>query len=207
MTELGLVVFDLDGTLLRGPTVCEVLAQSLGRADQMARIEAYSDEADIATARAEMAGWYDATDRARLLSALKTARWAPGAQEGVARLRDAGATVAIASITWAFAAQWFAERLGVSHVLGTGLGDRGDIAHVWSRDKAGWLSALAGRLGVPARKTAAVGDTEGDLGMLATAGCGVFVGALRPTAWSGAHLPNADIRAVADHILADWKGA
>jgi phosphoserine phosphatase len=31
----GLVVFDLDGTLLRGQTVCEVLAAPLGRLDEM----------------------------------------------------------------------------------------------------------------------------------------------------------------------------
>ena len=35
----GLAVFDLDGTLLRGPTVCEVLAQTLGRLDQMRQLE------------------------------------------------------------------------------------------------------------------------------------------------------------------------
>jgi hypothetical protein len=35
----GLTVFDLDGTLLRGPTVCEVLAQTLGRLNQMRQLE------------------------------------------------------------------------------------------------------------------------------------------------------------------------
>lgn len=35
----GLAVFDLDGTLLRGPTVCEVLARTLGRLDRMRQLE------------------------------------------------------------------------------------------------------------------------------------------------------------------------
>jgi len=35
---LGLVVFDLDGTLTRGPTVCELLAQTLDRSARMAVI-------------------------------------------------------------------------------------------------------------------------------------------------------------------------
>ena len=40
MDELGgLVVFDLDGTLLRGPTVCEVLAARLGRLQAMKAFE------------------------------------------------------------------------------------------------------------------------------------------------------------------------
>jgi hypothetical protein len=35
----GLAVFDLDGTLLRGPTVCEVLARALGRLDRLWQLE------------------------------------------------------------------------------------------------------------------------------------------------------------------------
>jgi hypothetical protein len=57
----GLAVFDLDGTLLRGPTVCEVLAQALGRLDHMKQLEALIaglSDIDITAAREEMARWY-----------------------------------------------------------------------------------------------------------------------------------------------------
>ena len=36
---VDLAVFDLDGTLLRGSTVCEVLAAPIGRLEEMAAIE------------------------------------------------------------------------------------------------------------------------------------------------------------------------
>jgi hypothetical protein len=57
---LGLAVFDLDGTLLRGPTVCEVLAQALGRLGHMRQLEALIaglSDVDIAAAREEMVRW------------------------------------------------------------------------------------------------------------------------------------------------------
>ena len=60
MLPSGLVVFDVDGTLLRGPTVCELIATAIGRSERMAELElgggAGRDEA--IPAREEMAGWY-----------------------------------------------------------------------------------------------------------------------------------------------------
>ena len=201
----GLVVFDLDGTLLRGRTVCEVLADALGHGDQMRRFEALTAESDIADARTEMARWYGAVDRARLLEFLDGAAWAPGAHEGVARLQAAGAKLAIASITCAFAVERFAAVLGIERSIGTVLGADVVLEHVWPRHKAPWLRALAEELGVAMERTAAVGDSSGDVEMLQASGCGVFVGESRPAAWHGMHMPGADIRDVADHILSVWR--
>jgi phosphoserine phosphatase len=50
----GLVLFDLDGTLLRGQTVCEVMAYLLGRLGEMKRFEGLTGRAEIAAARMEM---------------------------------------------------------------------------------------------------------------------------------------------------------
>jgi hypothetical protein len=48
----GLAVFDLDGTLLRGLTVCEVLAGPLGHLERMQQFEAllHTSALDIAAA-------------------------------------------------------------------------------------------------------------------------------------------------------------
>ena len=62
-TACGIVAFDLDGTLLRGPTVCEVLAESLGRLQEMRRFESFTQESDIVAARQEMARWCMASDK------------------------------------------------------------------------------------------------------------------------------------------------
>ena len=199
------MVFDLDGTLLRGRTVCEVLADALGHGDQMRRFEALNAEADIAAARAEMARWYSAVERPRLLEFLDGAVWAPGAHEGVARLQAAGAKVAIASITCSFAVERFAATLGIERILGTVLGADVVEDHVWPRHKAPWMRALADEQGVAMSRTAAVGDSSGDVEMLQAARCGVFVGKTSPAEWLGTHMPNADIRDVADHILQSWR--
>src|SRR6187402_3219111 len=53
-----LVVFDLDGTLLCGRTVCEVLAEPVGRSAEMAEMEKLDAVDDIRAARETMFTWY-----------------------------------------------------------------------------------------------------------------------------------------------------
>lgn len=71
----GVVVFDLDGTLLRGDTICEVLAKPLGRIDEMKRFEALTSEKDIEIGRIEMAECYKGHPIETLQSHLRNARW------------------------------------------------------------------------------------------------------------------------------------
>lgn len=203
----GLVVFDLDGTLLRGLTICEVLAAPLGQLEEMKRFEALTGQTEIAAARSEMARWYSYTLRDHLIESLQAAQWAPGAVEGIGRLREAGVHVAIASITWDFAVSWFASKRGVEHFLGTGLTEDGHIRHVWPEDKASWLAKLAIQLQVPSERIAAVGDSAGDAPMLRAAALPLFVG-MHPPAGSGFLLrPNANILALAQEILSTWNAA
>ncbi len=207
MKPRGLAVFDLDGTLLRGPTVCELLAAPLGRSDEMRAFESLHAEQDIAQARVEMARWYDGISRGRLLRPLEAAQWASGALEGVARLREAGIEVAIASITWSFGVDYFAARLGVSRTLGTGLRADGTIDHIWPRHKAAWVRILSSELAVPYERTAAVGDSSGDTDMLQTAALRFFVGRHPPTGLECIRIPDGDILKVAQHILAHWAAS
>lgn len=200
----GLVVFDLDGTLLRGPTVCELLAAPLARADEMRAFESLYTEQDIAQARVVMARWYGGISRERLLMSLEAAQWAPGALEGVARLREAGMEVAIASITWSFGVDCFATRLGVSRTLGTGLREDGTIDHIWPRHKAAWVRTLSAELAVPYERTAAVGDSSRDVDMLHEAALRFFVGLHPPAGLECIHIPDGDILKVAQHLLAQW---
>lgn len=200
----GLVVFDLDGTLLRGPTVCELLAAPLGRLAKMQAFESLTGQQEIAEARVEMARWYSSTSRDRLIEFLTAADWAPGAMEGVALLQESGVEVAIASITWDFAVGWFAEQLGVKHFLGTGLRENGQIEHVWPEHKAKWLTTLSSRLRVPERRIAAIGDSSGDVAMLEAAALRFFVGPRAPCGLKCSHMPSANILELARIILAEW---
>ena len=202
----ALVVFDLDGTLLRGPTVCEVLAEALGRLERMRQLERFGSEQELRTAREEMARWYLPVGLARLRDSLKGAHFAPGAKNGLGLLRAHGVAVGIASITWSFAVEHFARLLDVEHWQGTVLEESGEIRHVWPEDKAPWVRGLAQRLEVPWERTAAVGDSAGDQQMLGAVGFPVFVGRELPSVQQDwLHYPAADIEAVARHLVAVWK--
>lgn len=202
----GLVVFDLDGTLLCGPTVCELLAEPLGRAAEMQGFEALSAEADIAKSRVEMASWYRGISQEVLCDPLKRATWRPGVSAAISALRDADIEIAIATITWRFAAKWLADRIGVSRILGTELGQGGTIRHVWPRDKGDFLRALSKELGVPQERTAAVGDSLNDTSLLNAASLRFFVGEGRlPSVPDVRCRPNADILEIAREVVACWN--
>ena len=204
----GLVCFDLDGTLLRGRTICELLAEPLGRRREMEQLESSqpSSEQEIAEARAEMARWYDGVSLAELKSYCKTAVWAPGAKEAVAYFQHWNIHVAIASITWKFAVAWFAAELDITRFLGTDLLPSGAIEHVWGRTKGTWLRQLADDLGVDASRIAAVGDSTGDIDLLKAAALRFFVGSEPPDSVPAViHLPAADMRTIAEHIIHVWQ--
>lgn len=175
-SSAALAVFDLDGTLLRGATVCEVLADQLGHGARMREIEAIRERDDIIAARHEMAAWYEGLTQAELQAMSMRATLAADAIDAIAALRSANVTVAIASITWSFAVEAFARRLGIELFTATELRADRSISHVWAEDKAQFLGSMAARAGLQNSSVFAVGDTSGDVPMLNAAGQGYFVG-------------------------------
>ena len=206
MNTPGLVVFDFDGTLARGDSVCEVLARPLGKLARMQEFERLRDQDSIANARAEMARWYESVSREELIGSLVNVRIADGAVDGISLLQAHGVEVAIASITWAFAIQPFAEHWEIERYLATKLHADGSIDHVWPEDKARWLVDLAAQLGVSNSRIAAVGDSAGDFEMLQAVGVPIYVGADRPeheSSWL--HWPSANIDQIAQHLIGLWN--
>jgi phosphoserine phosphatase len=166
--RVRLAAFDLDGTLIRGPTICESLAEPLSA--HCARLTGVAI--------------------------------APGAHEAFELLGQRGIRTAIVSITWSFAVEWFARRFGADAWIGTGV-QSGDIQHFWPSDKPVWLAQHAHALGIELSEVAAVGDSHGDVPMLAAVGHPFFVGADLPAEIAHAiHAPNADLREIAQRILA-----
>jgi phosphoserine phosphatase len=199
----GLAIFDLDGTLLRGPTVCELLAEPLGQTARMREIEALTSESHIRKARLEMSRWYRSIPASVLTDYLSKATLAPGAVEGTRLLRRAGIAVAIASITWEFAVQEFARILDAQFFLGTALRPNGSIRHCWARDKALFASRIERKLGLPKSRIAAVGDTVNDIPMLRAAGLPIFLGKTPPSRFNRLiHMPDARIDHIARYITA-----
>jgi HAD superfamily phosphoserine phosphatase-like hydrolase len=208
-TRLRLAAFDLDGTLLRGDTVCEALARKLGHLERMRELEATQEERQdresLLLLRKELAAYYQGVPRLELRSYLSALTLAPGAREGFALLRQAGIVTAIVSITWEFAAEWLAAELGADYHVGTRLLDDGSIEHFWPDDKAVWLEALMRRQGIRRDETVAVGDSWRDVPMLEAAGVAVYVGKVLPRGLTALHLPDGDIGDVA-RAVTQWDG-
>jgi HAD superfamily phosphoserine phosphatase-like hydrolase len=204
-SRIRLVAFDVDGTLLRGATICEAIAEPLGRLEAMRVFERPASREHARLGREEMARWYAGVPRARLLSHLVGVVLAPGAEDGFRLLREAGVRTALVSITWRFAVAWLAERLGADAHIATDLGDDGEIDHFWPEDKATWLQEHAAGLGLSLGEVAAVGDSDGDLPMLRVARRAYFVGRVPPADMQGLeHLalrPKANIADLAREIL------
>ena len=202
---MRIAAFDLDGTLTLGQTVCEAIAQGIGRIERMRDLEQleYGQTEEVMAAREEMAEWYSAFTFSDLCSHLTAIHLAPGVDEGFALLRDHGFKIAIVSLTWQFAVEWFAHRLGAHYSVGTRLSSGGLITHFWPQDKAQWLAGLAAKLGVDMQDVAAVGDSGGDIPMLLSVGHRFWVGhtPLPPLDGKVIHEPSGDMRLVAQRIL------
>jgi len=199
VTGIRLAVFDLDGTLIRGRTLCEVIADGIGHGDRMHALERAQSIEEVVAAREEMAGWYRDAGFDCLRPLCLDVELAPGAVEACDVLRDFGVDLAIASITWILGVEAIAELLGIERCLGTTLHIDGRIDHVFGDDKAAWIA----HLGVPPEEIAAVGDSDRDVEMLRAVGLPIFVGTTPVDGLPAdtVYLPDADLRDVARVIL------
>jgi phosphoserine phosphatase len=86
--------------------------------------------------------------RDALLRLVQSVTLAPGAREGIAAPKRAGARVALVSITWQFAVDWVASELGADFAVGTQWREDDSIEHFWSEDKVKWLARCGAGLGL-----------------------------------------------------------
>lgn len=202
---MKIAAFDLDGTLLRSHTACEAIAEGIGRLGRMREFEQLRSNQfeEVRAAREEMAQWYSEFTFGDLCKHLTAIRVAPGTEEAFASLHHHGFRVAIVSLTWEFAAGWFANKLGADYFVGQGLSPEGAITHFWPQDKALWLTGLAEKLGADMKNVAAVGDSGGDIPMLLSVGKRFWVGQTIPPQLEGKviHDPSGDIRLVAQRMI------
>ncbi len=169
-------------------------------------MERVSGRDQILEARSEMAGWYMDAGLGAVQASLEDLNWAPGVDDGIAEIRQAGVHLALASVTWSFAVGHVATKLGIERYLSTQLDfDTGVIDHSWRATKAEYLADLAAELGIRHENIATIGDSSGDFDMLEAAGLGIFVGAETPDLDGVIHMPGADIRDVSETILAFEK--
>ena len=198
----GLVVFDLDGTLLKGPSICELISIKIGKFDRMKYLERFSSKQDLSEARKEMISWYSKYSLDELILSIKDAEIAPGTWDGISLLKENNIAIGIASMTWEFAVKYFATKFGIQFYIGTELEENVLKNQIWPEDKAYWLIKLSKNLGVSKNLTAAIGDSVNDSYMLRTAKYSFFLGELLPKNLNGVvHLPCGDIKKIAELIV------
>jgi phosphoserine phosphatase len=197
-----LVAFDVDGTLLRGETICECLGRGIGKIEEMKTFEFLTSQTQIFQARRTMLGWFMPYGRTALLKCLKSARLAPGTRAGIARLRACGMRTALVSISWRFAVDWLAADLGADYAIGTDWLEAGEVVDFWPNDKVTWLAALLQELHLSPQALVAIGDSAGDIPMLKFAGRAYFVGPKVPPLLAHVHhWPDANIEELVDDIV------
>lgn len=202
MTRFRLAVFDLDGTILREKTACEILAQRLGRTAEMQVLESYTEYHEIAQGRIDMNNWYSSYSMEELTTCLDQAILAPGAKDAFRLLNQQGVNCGIATMTWEFIARYFAAQLGVNHIMGVTVDSTGKIQDVWPEDKKTWIRDLQTEFQISREETLGIGDSANDVFMLAECGTSVFVGQTLPVAFQPSlHAPNANLFQIVSSIL------
>ncbi|MBN4064408.1 HAD-IB family phosphatase [Dehalococcoides mccartyi] len=212
VTYQGLVVFDVDGTLIREKTVCELIAEKIDKVERMAWLEQNAGSlrtstnapknASVIAAREEMADWYIEAGRESVDTFIDSVIWAEAAHVGIKSLTENGYLVALSSMTWSFGVEKIASDLGISDFQGSDLDwDTKQVDHVFPEDKVGFLQGLVAEHEIPNDQIYAVGDSGGDVPMLKAATHGFYLGDSDPQIPGTIHMPNAGIGTIAQHIL------
>jgi phosphoserine phosphatase len=179
------VVFDLDGTLLRRTTVSLLLAEHLGHAETFNELErafAGGEISSRAIADASAACCAGRTT-SEIKSVLAAASWIDGIDETLRKLAQTGTHVLLATITWRFAAELLQERHGFAAVSGTELQvTDGVLGGVVSRyfdehDKLQFVEEWCAERSISLGDVAAVGDSRSDLPLFRRAGRSVALNA------------------------------
>jgi phosphoserine phosphatase len=197
MSLYPVVVFDLDGTLLRRTTVSLLLAEYLGHTetfDELERSFAAGEISNRAIADAS-ARCYAGRTTSEIRSVLAAASWIDGIDETVRTLAETGTHVLLATITWRLAAELLKERHGFTSVSGTELqitnGVVGDVVSRYfdEHDKLRFVEDWCAQSGYSMSQVAAIGDSRSDVPLFRRVGMSIALNA------------TPDARAVATHVL------
>lgn len=176
-----LVVFDADSTLLRNEVI-ELIADEAGRGAEVAAATeaAMRGEVDFATSLRTRVAALKGVRTAAFARVLARVEPTPGAAELITQIHARGGVAAVVSGGFHEILDTVAPSLGVDRwranrlaVADEELSGEVDGAIVDAAGKAAALREWALGLGIPVRRTIAVGDGANDLLMMAAAGLGV----------------------------------
>jgi phosphoserine phosphatase len=186
-----------DGTLLRGTTVSLLLAEWLGRTEEIAELERRFHAHEIANSVVAdtSAGWLAGKSTAEAWRVLADAPWIDGMAETLQALAAAGASLLLGTITWSFAAEMLQEQCGFAAVSGTEMRLTGDVLsgtvarYFDEHDKAHFVEEWCARNEYSMGQVAAIGDSRSDVPLFRSAGMSIALNA------------TSDARAAATYVL------
>ena len=200
-TKYKLVVFDMDGTLIKNSSCWYELHVHFGTESQnAANLKDFSDGRITYDEfmRRDIALWDPLPHVSRIKEALSDFELHPNAKETVRSLKEAGIMTAIISGGVDVLAEMVAGELGIDIVIANGVEKdyRGyltgkGICRVDINKKGAVLEHLARELGISLSNCIAVGDSKWDADMLKTAGLGI------------GYRPDAELAKVADRTITD----
>ena len=197
MSLYPVVVFDLDGTLLRGTTVSLLVAQWLGREGEVSELERafHAHEISNSVVADTSAGWLAGKSVAEAWRVLEDGSWIDGMAETFQVLAGAQVSLLLGTITWSFAAEMLRERYGFQAVSGTEMqASNGVLSGVVSRyfdehDKLRFVEDWCAQSGYSMSQVAAIGDSRSDVPLFHRAGMSIALNA------------TPDAQAAATHVL------
>lgn len=194
------VVFDLDGTLLRGTTVSLRLAQWLGHAEEVAELERrfHAREISNSVVADTSAGWLVGKRTADVWQVLMDSTWIGGMAETLRSLADAGVSLLLGTITWRFAAEMLRERYGFAAVSGTEMQvTNGVLSGTVTRyfdehDKLRFVEDWCAQNGFSMGQVAAVGDSRSDVPLFSRVGLSIALNATPDARMAATHVLDTD---------------
>lgn len=184
-TAYPVVVFDLDGTLLRGTSVSLLLARWLGQGEEIAELERafHAHEISNCVVADTSAAWFAGRRMAEVWRVLVDGPWIGGMDETFKSLAGAGVHLLLGTITWSFAGEMLKERYGFAAVSGTEMdATDGVLSGVVSRyfdehDKLRFVEEWCAERGYSMSQVAAVGDSRSDVPLFRGVGLSIALNA------------------------------
>jgi phosphoserine phosphatase len=181
-----LACFDLDGTLVRGTSVSQHLADRFGQTEQMAELERRyaSGEISNSVVADEQARNYRGIPVAQVVEKLDDIVCIDGIDPTLAALRERGIESVLGTVTWTFAAEEFRRRHGFAAVSGTeidldpdGVPTGGVKRHFDEWDKLEFVASYCAANDIDLAECIAVGDSRSDVPLFEAVGYSIALNA------------------------------
>ncbi len=185
VSRYPVVVFDLDGTLVRNTAVLAVLADSMGHGSAIAELEQRFRAGEISNRviADTAADWFTGMDPGELWQHLEQAPWIAGIEATLETLLEAGCDVLLCTITWRFVAELIQRRYGFHAASGTEMDFDGGLLcgrvskYFEAEDKVRFVESWCGQRGFTLNQVAAIGDSRLDVPLFSRVGYSIALNA------------------------------